>query len=132
MSLNFIEKWYSELPDYERGMPIMKLGNVSYTPQQILHEVRRGSSIGNELQKKVEGARLAHSFEEDEALAEERLTKLLKEKPIRIAMLILPEYGKEEFSSKELIEHIKKKDDIGKAMVESELEQVEAMLKLGK
>ncbi|GAH65333.1 unnamed protein product, partial [marine sediment metagenome] len=76
MSLNFIEKWYSELPDYEKGMPIIKLNDVSYTPQQILREVRKGSSIGKELQKKVEGARLAHSFEEDEALAEERLMKL--------------------------------------------------------
>jgi len=132
MSLNFIESWFSNLPDYERGMPIIKLNGVSYSPQQILREVRRGSSIGKELQKKVESSRLAHSFEEDEALAEERLTKLLKEKPIRIAMLTRPETGKEEFSSKELIEHIKKKDELGKALVESEVEQVEAMLKLGK
>jgi len=132
MSLNFIESWFSNLPDYEKGMPIIKLNGVSYNPQQILREVRKGTSLGKELQRKVESSRSAHSFKEDETLAEERLTKLLKEKPIRIAMLILPEYGKEEFSSKELIEHIKKRDDIGKAMVESEIEQVEAMLKLGK
>lgn len=130
MSLQLIESWFFKLPEYERTMPIMKYNNVSYTPQQVLREVRKGTALSKSLQSSFEGLRLANAIS-DEKLAQERIIKLLKEKPVIIAALVPPEYGKEEFTSEELIEHIKKKTDIGKSLISTEMGQMEAMLKLG-
>lgn len=130
MSLQLVESWFFKLPEYERAMPIMKYNNVSYTPQQILREVRKGTALGESLQGSFESLRLANTIS-DEKLAEERIIKLLRERPVNIAALVSPEYGKEEFTSEELIEHIKKKTDIGKSLISAEMRQMEAMLKVG-
>ena len=129
MSLKIIEQWYSKLPPYEVDMPLIRLDTTVYTPRQILDEVRRKTPVGTRLQTKVEGLRFGSTLD-DEVTAEERLIKLLEERPIRIAALVDPDIGKEEFSSKELIERIKKKDKIGKSMLKTEIEHMTAMMKV--
>ncbi|GAI11562.1 unnamed protein product, partial [marine sediment metagenome] len=92
-------------------------------------EVKRKTPVGARLQSKVEGLRFGSTLD-DEELAEERLIKLLEERPIRVAALTDPDIGKEEFSSKELIERIKKKDKIGKSLLKTEIEHMSAMMKV--
>lgn len=129
MSLKVIEEWYSRLPSYERNMPLIKLNNTAYSPKQILAEVRKGTAIGASLQSKVEGLRFGSALE-DEETAEQRLIRLLEERPIRVAALVDPDIKKEEFSSKELIECIKKRDKIGKSLLKTEQKHMSAMMKV--
>lgn len=128
MSLKIIESWYEKLPSYERDMPLIRLNNTVYTPTQILAEVTRESPVGAKLQEKVEGLRYGSTLE-DESLAEERLVKLLEERPVRISMLTRPG-EKEQLSSKELIERIKKKDRLGKSLIKTEEKHMLSMLKI--
>lgn len=126
MSLQFVTRWCSRIPSYERTMPIIRYKGVSYSPQQILEAVQAGSELGMALQNQVEGSKLGNTSQ-DPKLAQERLIKLLTERPVAIST-----YGMGELTSQELIEHIKRRDNIGKPLIQAELEEMETILALGK
>jgi len=129
VSLKIIERWHSKLPDYEKSLPLIKLEGITYSPQQILQEVRNKTPLGEKLQKRVEGLRFGSTLE-DEETAEERLVTLLEERPVRVAALTTPEEGKHELTSEELIERIKKKDKVGRSLLRTEVKHMTAMTKV--
>ena len=55
MSKEFVEKWYSKVPELERDLPIILVDGVVYTPREIYTEVVvKGSELGEKLQAKLE------------------------------------------------------------------------------
>lgn len=76
MSLELMRKWVNSLPPAERNLPLLHVGNAFYTPLQALHEVERGTAIGEELQKLVEEGRFGTDVT---ALAKARLKLILEE-----------------------------------------------------
>jgi len=128
MGLNIIETWYLKLSDMEKKLPLMKLDGKMYSPEQIYLEVKNKTTNGQKLQNKVESLMVGSTLDEQD-VAEARLVQLLTERPVRVAALVDPAEGKEEFSSQELIERIKKKDKLGKSLLETEIKQMIATIK---
>jgi len=85
MSLELMRRWVASLPPSERNLPLLHVGGMFYTPLQALHEVERGTSIGEQLQKLVEEGRFGTDLVN---LAKARLQVILKEAgPYKIASL---------------------------------------------
>lgn len=126
MSLEFVTRWNSRIPSYERTLPIIKYKGVGYSPQQILEAVQAGSQLGMDLQNQIEGSKLGNTSQ-DPKLAQERLIQLLTERPVAVST-----YGMGELTSQDLIEHIKRKDAIGRGLIQAEMEEMETVLALGK
>jgi len=116
MTRETIERWYTSLPEYERDMPLITVEGKSYTPNEVLREVRNGTALGEKLQEKVETGGLRERLE---ALAKERVTKLLEKRPAGIAWLAPPDWPKE-LSPEEIKEEVRKQSDIGRQFIEME------------
>lgn len=104
-----MRRWVASLPKAEQNLPLLHVGGVFYTPLQALHEVERGTSIGEQLQRLVEEGRFGTDLVN---LAKARLQIVLKEAgPYRIASL----------SGRELattdLEQMLKKDDFSDPML---------------
>lgn len=75
MSLELMQRWVASLPPSERNLPLLHVGNVFYTPLQALEEVKKGTVIGEKLQKLVEEGRFGTDLT---ALAKARLSAILE------------------------------------------------------
>lgn len=126
MSLEVLERWYSVLAEYEKDMPIIRLRSRTYTPKEILREVRAGTTLGMELQRIFESLRL--NYIKDESLASERLLKYFREHPEGgLVALCLDE---RELSARALAEHVRRRDQIGISLITAEMEHMKDILKI--
>ena len=131
--LEAVERWFKRLPPDERDMPILRYKGRSWTPRQILREVRAGTSIGKELQEHLERLVLGlHEGEIPLELAEERLLMWLEEfkrkygpkAPVFITLTEGP------ISAEELIRQIRERRGLGGELLETEREYIMEMLRL--
>lgn len=121
MSLSYIQSWVSRLPPAERDLPMVVYDSMAYSPNTVLAEVRAGTPLGRELQRKVERGQIGTPEETLEALAEARLLKLLQERPVTVIRLVEP-WKKPELSPEELKEEIRKKTPLGRRLIAEEVE----------
>ncbi|MCD6407331.1 hypothetical protein J7L81_05625 [Candidatus Aerophobetes bacterium] len=86
MSREFVERWYSSIPEFERDLPIILVDGRVYTPREIYNEVMKGTPLGEKLQMELERLRSPHSltYEDLRKLQEvawERVKRIVKGLP---------------------------------------------------
>ena len=124
MSLEIVEEWVNKLPRIERNQPLVIHGDRVYTPNEILAEVRAGTSVGAELQRIIE-ARAFTTVEEKYALAILRLKERLKKLPETYKRII----GGKLYTPSQLLEEIEKGTRVGRMLIEAEMANLEEILK---
>ena len=124
MSVEIVEAWVNGLPRVERNQPLVIHGDRAYTPNEILAEVRAGTSLGAELQRIIE-ARAFTTVEEKYALAVLRLKERLKKLPETYKRII----GGKIYTPSQLLEEIQKGTRIGRMLIEAEMTNLEQVLK---
>ena len=129
MSKEFVEKWYSGIPEMEKDLPIILLDGKVYTPREIYEEVMKGSELGDKLQMKLEimyqRATSAHTFSYEDIreirqVAYERVKKIIENLP--------KDFSIASFSGR-IVSGKKIFDAIGKKAVEYEMERVIKLLR---
>lgn len=130
MTLEYIRKWFNRLPESERDLPIVILNGIAYTPRMILHEVERGSKIGEELQTKVEAGSFGTTEEEAYNLALIRLKEILKRYPPNKPVIAVLSNPPVTLTPEQIIEQVEKRTPLGKRFVEAELQQVKYLLSM--
>ena len=125
MSESIVRAWVSSLPKIERNQPLVIHAGRAYSPNEVLAEVREGSTVGTELQRKVE-TRDFTEIEAKYALAILRLKERLAKLPptFKIASI-----GGKMYSPNEMLEEIEKGSQAGREMVESEMSRLEEVTK---
>jgi len=124
MTLEIVEDWVNKLPRVERNQPLVIHGDRVYTPNEILAEVRAGTSLGEELQRIIE-ARAFTTVEEKYALAILRLKERLKKLPETYKSII----GEKIYTPSQLLEEIEKGTRVGRMLIEAEMTNLEEILK---
>jgi len=124
MTVEIVEDWVNKLPRVERNQPLVIHGDRVYTPNEILAEVRAGTSLGAELQRIIE-ARAFTTVEEKYALAILRLKERLMKLPETYKTLI----GEKIYTPSQLLEEIEKGTRIGRMLIEAEMTNLEEILK---
>jgi len=124
MTVEIVEEWVNKLPRIERNQPLVIHGDRVYTPNEILAEVRAGTSLGSELQRIIE-ARAFTTVEEKYALAILRLKERLKKLPETYKTLI----GEKIYTPSQLLEEIEKGTRVGRMLIEAEMTNLEEILK---
>ena len=124
MTVEIVEDWVNKLPRVERNQPLVIHGDRVFTPNEILAEVRAGTSLGAELQRIIE-ARAFTTVEEKYALAILRLKERLMKLPETYKTLI----GEKIYTPSQLLEEIEKGTRIGRMLIEAEMTNLEEILK---
>jgi len=125
MSYEVVKRWFDRLPEAERDLPLLHVGQAYFTPRQVLFEVSRGSPLGAQLQQMVESGRFGTPIEQ---LAEIRLEELIKRGyPYKIATLS----GKV-LTPEELLQEIKRKTPLGRQLIQAEIKQMQRLLALAR
>jgi len=128
MSIERISTWYWKLPAYDRKLPLVIVDGREYTPNQIYDEVRRGTRLGEKLQRSVElGAAGLTNGAKIWELAKKRLITKLREIPVTVKTYLL---GKPEITSEEMIRDIETEGFFGKSLIEAEIEQMKALMEV--
>lgn len=123
MSLSKVRSWVDGLPVAERNLPLVVVNSIAYTPQEILAEVEAGTELGAKLQSKVESSTYGTPQTILEALAETRLEKLLRERPVTIVRLVVPG-EKPELTAEETIREVKERTELGRKLLEREIRYI--------
>lgn len=122
--LEVVERWYNKIPPIHRDLPLIFYKGKYWTPKEILNEVRKGTRLGEELQRMIEARKFTDAKTLKE-IAKKRLLEIIKG---------LPEsYGVASFSGKvytkeDLIKLVEEEKDFGKILIERELEIVKEEL----
>lgn len=120
----FIEAWYRRIPEMERDLPVILVGDRVYTPREVYEEVVRGTKLGEVMQSKIERMASLNSYEdlrELKQVALERVKRILEDLPEDFSIVSLDgkiAKGKEIFKA------------IGKAAVEYEMSRVAKLIRL--
>ena len=124
MTLEIVEDWVNKLPRVERNQPLVIYRDRVYTPNEVLAEVRAGTSLGMEFQRIIE-ARAFTTIEEKYALAILRLKERLKKLPETYKSII----GEKIYTPSQLLEEIEKGTRVGRMLIEAEMTNLEEILK---
>ena len=128
--LEKIERWVSKLPEVERGMPILEVGGVVYTPLDILEEVRAGTELGERLQERWEEIRRERALHNDEAMYEVarlRLIQRYRERPAEV--MVLTPAGTEVISAEQLIREVEEGTNLGSSLVRAECKVIQRLIR---
>ena len=129
MSLSFVSKWYSKIPEMEKDLPILLVDGRTYTPREIYEEVMKGSKLGSKLQMKLESmykrATSPHTFSYEDIreirqVAYERVKRVIENLPKGFSIVSV---------SGEVVSGEKILDVIGKKAIEYEMEKVIKLLR---
>lgn len=115
-----VRSWVDGLPVSERDLPLIVVDSIAYTPREVLAEVEAGTGLGAKLQSNVEASAYGTSRELLEELAEVRIDKLLRERPVTIVRLV-PPGEKPEFTAEETMREVRERTDYGKKLIEREI-----------
>lgn len=124
MSLQAVEDWVDRLPPQERDLPLLIYEGESYSPNEVLNIVRRGDKLAEALQKRVESGDFGTPQAEKKKLAQERVKKLLKDRPVDVVRLTVPG-GKPDKTSAEIEKEVDDETGFGKKLIEQEEEYLE-------
>lgn len=100
----------------------------AYSPNEVLAAVRSGSALGKELQRKIEQGKMGTPDETLEALAAERLVKLLQERPVTVIRLVEP-WRRPALTPEDLKEEIRQRTSLGRKLIEEEVKYLERVRK---
>ena len=94
MSKEFIEKWYSKIPEIERNLPVIYFEGKVYTPKEIYDEVMNDSEVGEKIQNMLERMSSPHTIYDSEIpnlrkAAEHRVKKIIEMLPDNFTMASL-------------------------------------------
>jgi len=131
MTLTVIRRWFDRLPNIEKDMPIVIVNGVAYTPRMILHEVMRGSSLGQRLQMMVEAGSLGTTLQQEIQLAKIRLKELLRrmpEQPLIATLMIPPKV----YTPSQLLREIEAQTQVGMQWIQAELQHARRLLALAR
>ena len=131
MTLAVIRRWFNRLPDIEKDLPIVIVNGIAYTPRMILHEVMRGSPLGQRLQMMVEAGRLGTTAYQELQLAKIRLREWLAkmpEEPLFAVLMIPPR----KYTPSQLLREIEAQTDIGMQWIQAELQHAKRLLALAR
>ena len=118
MSKDLVSRWFNQLGQAERNLPLLIYQGNVYTPQAAYDEVMRASPLGDELQKMIERQSFGTSAEDEQTVAKLRLTQIMRTKPDKPLFATLS--GKV-FTPSELLQEIENNTDIGRQWVGTEI-----------
>lgn len=125
MSLKIVKSWYENLPPAERDLPLIILNNKAYSPDEVLQEVRNGTSLGEQLQDRVERRDWGTPLSTKEQLAKERLKKILEKRPVDIVALVRPSESPDKAAEQLKHDIEEERTDFAKKMISQETEYLE-------
>jgi len=126
MSLSYVRSWISKLPKVERNRPLVPLGGDFYTPNQVLREVERGTSLGRRLQEAVTRSSVKLTAEQQRQLARKRLLQTLKGLPPEVRIATISGVS---LTPKEAISEVERRTKTGRELVEAELMRLRDILR---
>lgn len=128
MTLIKVEAWFNKLSEQEKDLPLLIFGGSAYSPRATLDEVKRGTPLGEQLQKLVERQSFGTTYQEEQRLAKIRciitLQKKLLDKPLFATLS-----GKV-FTPRQMIQEIETSTPIGRQQVEGELAHMKRLMKV--
>ena len=126
MSLDYVKKWYNSLPSHERDLPLIPLEGKTYTPKEALEEVKKGTPVGEKLQRKIESGSLSEGVR---SVAKKRLFAILDRYP-QDKPLVGRYLGRRRvaLTPKKLKEEIKKNTETGQEFTRTEVERMQQMI----
>jgi len=83
MSLEYVRRWYSRIPELEKDLPVLLYNGKVYTPREIYNEVVRGTALGRKLQEKLEELGSAYSFSYEDLRGLDYVAKIRAEQVIK-------------------------------------------------
>jgi len=123
--LSVVKKWYNGIPPAERNLPTLIVDDKAYTPNEVMNEVRRGTQLGKKMQQTVVGGMT--SLQKLERLAKTRVLAWLKKLPSEFGAVNVQG---ETYSRDELIAAVKQQENIGKTLVEEEIQKIKERMRL--
>jgi len=126
MSLAYVRNWIARLPKTERNRPLVPLGGDFYTPNRVLREVERGTSLGQRLQEAVAKGSVKLTAEQEKRLAKERLLQTLRGLPPEVQIATIS--GKS-LTPKEAISEVESGTKTGRELVQAELMRLHDVLR---
>lgn len=124
MSLQVVEQWYQKIPSIEKNQPLIISGSSVYSPNQVLDEVRKGTALGNVLQKVIETRSFTDAIDKY-ALAIARLKERLAKMPADTRIV----WSQRSYSPQQMLKEIQDGTKVGRSMIEAEANRVEEVLK---
>ncbi len=121
MTKELVTRWYNQLSQAERNLPLLIYQGNVYTPQATYDEVIRGSPLGDELQKLIEMQSFGTSAEDEQTVAKLRLTQIMRTKPDKPYIAALTDIGPKVFTPSQLLQEIQNETNIGKQWINTEI-----------
>ena len=118
MSKDLVSRWFNQLGQSEKSLPLLIYQGNVYTPQAAYDEVMRNSPLGDALQSLIEKQSFGTSAEDEQTVAKLRLTQIMRTKPDKPLFATLS--GKV-FTPSELLQEIENNTDIGRQWVGTEI-----------
>ncbi len=121
MTKELVTRWYNQLSQAERNLPLLIYQGNVYTPQATYDEVIRGSPLGDELQKLIEMQSFGTSAEDEQTVAKLRLTQIMRTNPDKPYIAALTDIGPKVFTPSQLLQEIQNETNIGKQWINTEI-----------
>lgn len=118
MTKDLVSRWFNQLGQAERTLPLLIYQGNVYTPQATYDEVMRNSPLGDVLQSLIEKQSFGTSAEDEQTVAKLRLTQIMRTKPDKPLFATLS--GKI-FTPSELLQEIENDTDVGRQWVGTEI-----------
>jgi hypothetical protein len=115
---DLVSRWFNQLGQAERTLPLLIYQGNVYTPQATYDEVMRNSPLGDVLQSLIEKQSFGTSAEDEQTVAKLRLTQIMRTKPDKPLFATLS--GKI-FTPSELLQEIENDTDVGRQWVGTEI-----------
>lgn len=124
MSRQVVETWHQKIPAIERNQPLIIFGSSAYTPNQVMDEVRKGTALGDSLQKVIETRSFTQAIDKY-ALAITRLKERLAKMPPDTEIV----WGNRTYTPQQMLQEIQNGTKVGRSMIEAEVTRVGEVLK---
>ncbi len=121
MSLQNVQNWYSGLPAVEKNQALIVLGQMAYTPNQVLDEVSRGTPVGAQLQALIEQRQFTQVMDKY-GLAVIRLQQKLSQATANIII------SDKSYSPQQLLQEVNNGTPLGRKLIEAEITHVGEVL----
>lgn len=125
MSLKVVRRWYENLPPSERNLPLIILNNKAYTPDEVMEEVKNGTTLGEQLQDRVERRDWGTPLSTKEQLAKERLKKIMEDKPVDVVALVRPSESPDKTADQLKRDVEEERTDFAKKLIKQETEYLD-------
>lgn len=121
MSLQNVQNWFNRLPSIEKSLPLIVLDGTAYTPNQVLDEVNRCTTIGAGLQNVIEQRKFTAVMDKY-GLAVIRLQQKLGQASGSII------WGNKSYAPQQLLQEVNNGTPLGRQLIEAEINNVAGVL----